>query len=128
MMREPYKPAEPVPGASRAPRIGPRLTTYAARAMPPTGSSLCCPGCSQPLRRRRRAGRPDGGDVPAHLYRTLLVHQNVYLWDNLWFAGQYPLVSACLPLLPGRRGDQDLTLVVGALHAQQHHALQPPAQ
>ncbi|MFN2469647.1 MAG: hypothetical protein ABR583_01380 [Gaiellaceae bacterium] len=39
---------------------------------------------------------PDGGDTPAHLYRTFLVDQGVYLWDNLWFAGQYPLVSYSL--------------------------------
>ncbi len=43
---------------------------------------------------------PAGGDVPAHLYRTLLVHENVYLWDNLWFAGQYPLVSYSLLYYP----------------------------
>jgi hypothetical protein len=39
---------------------------------------------------------PTGGDVPAHLYRTLLVREGVYFWDNLWFAGQYPLVSYSL--------------------------------
>ncbi len=39
---------------------------------------------------------PPGGDASAHLYRTLLVQHGVLLWDNLWFAGQYPLVSYCL--------------------------------
>ena len=43
---------------------------------------------------------PAGGDVPAHLYRTFLVDQGVYLWDNLWFAGQYPLVSYSLLYYP----------------------------
>jgi hypothetical protein len=39
---------------------------------------------------------PRGGDAAAHLYRTFLVHRGVLLWDNLWFAGQYPLVSYSL--------------------------------
>jgi hypothetical protein len=36
---------------------------------------------------------PTGGDAAAHLYRTLLVREGVFVWDNLWFAGQYPLAS-----------------------------------
>lgn len=36
---------------------------------------------------------PAPGDAPAHLYRTWLVHQGALLWDNLWFAGHYPLAS-----------------------------------
>src|ERR671910_3660674 len=36
---------------------------------------------------------PPGGDSAAHLYRTELVREGVTLWDNLWFAGQYPLAS-----------------------------------
>src|SRR5574340_273017 len=39
---------------------------------------------------------PPGGDAPAHLYRTLLVRQGIFVWDNLWFAGQYPLFSYSL--------------------------------
>ena len=39
---------------------------------------------------------PRGGDAAAHLYRTLLVEHGVLLWDNLWFAGQYPLASYSL--------------------------------
>jgi hypothetical protein len=39
---------------------------------------------------------PAGGDAAAHLYRTLLVQEGVYIWDNLWFAGQYPLASYSL--------------------------------
>jgi hypothetical protein len=36
---------------------------------------------------------PAGGDAAAHLYRTLLVHSGTFIWDNLWFSGQYPLAS-----------------------------------
>ena len=36
---------------------------------------------------------PAPGDAPAHLYRTFLVRHGVLLWDNLWYAGQYPLAS-----------------------------------
>ena len=39
---------------------------------------------------------PPGGDVPAHLYRTLLVREGVYVWDNLWYGGQYPFASYSL--------------------------------
>jgi hypothetical protein len=36
---------------------------------------------------------PPGGDAAAHLYRTMLVREGIHLWDNLWFAGHYPLAS-----------------------------------
>lgn len=36
---------------------------------------------------------PPTGDAPAHLYRTYLVEQGVFLWDNLWYGGHYPLAS-----------------------------------
>jgi hypothetical protein len=36
---------------------------------------------------------PRGGDLAAHLYRTGLVQHGILVWDNLWFAGQYPLAS-----------------------------------
>ena len=39
---------------------------------------------------------PPGGDAPAHLYRTELVRDGVLVWDNLWFAGHYPLASYSL--------------------------------
>jgi len=39
---------------------------------------------------------PPGGDLAAHLYRTLLAREGVLVWDNLWFAGQYPLFSYSL--------------------------------
>ena len=74
--------------------------------------------CLPPLPRRVvvLAG-PTGGDVPAHLYRTLLVHENVYLWDNLWFAGQYPLVSYSLLYYPVAAAIGNLTLVVASVVA-----------
>jgi hypothetical protein len=43
---------------------------------------------------------PRGGDLAAHVYRTWLVHQGVFVWDNLWFAGQYPLFSYSLLYYP----------------------------
>jgi hypothetical protein len=39
---------------------------------------------------------PPGGDEPAHLYRTYLVHQHVLVWDSFWFGGHYPLASYSL--------------------------------
>src|SRR4051794_20353724 len=60
---------------------------------------------------------PAGGDVPAHLYRTLLVRENVYLWDNLWFAGQYPLVSYSLLYYPVAAIVGNVVIVVGSVVA-----------
>ena len=39
---------------------------------------------------------PPGGDMPAHLYRTMLVDEGVLVWDNLWYGGHYPLASYSL--------------------------------
>jgi hypothetical protein len=39
---------------------------------------------------------PSPADAPAHLYRTLLVQHGAVIWDNLWYAGQYPLASYSL--------------------------------
>ena len=39
---------------------------------------------------------PPGGDSASHLYRTELVREGIAVWDNLWFAGQYPLASYSL--------------------------------
>ncbi len=39
---------------------------------------------------------PPGGDLPAHLYRTMLVEDGVFVWDNLWYGGHYPLASYSL--------------------------------
>jgi hypothetical protein len=36
---------------------------------------------------------PPGGDSAAHIYRTFLLREGVFSWDNLWFAGHYPFVS-----------------------------------
>ncbi|HEY5295232.1 MAG TPA: hypothetical protein VIJ70_07135 [Gaiellaceae bacterium] len=39
---------------------------------------------------------PAPGDAPAHLYRTLLVRDGIFVWDNFWYAGNYPLASYSL--------------------------------
>lgn len=39
---------------------------------------------------------PAPGDAPVHLYRTLLVRDGAYVWDNFWYAGNYPLASYSL--------------------------------
>lgn len=39
---------------------------------------------------------PAPGDAPAHLYRTMLVREGALVWDNLWYAGHYPLASYSL--------------------------------
>jgi hypothetical protein len=39
---------------------------------------------------------PAPGDLPAHLYRTELVEQGVFLWDAFWYGGHYPLASYSL--------------------------------
>ena len=36
---------------------------------------------------------PPGGDAAAHLYRTLLLREGVWVWDNLWYGGHYPFAS-----------------------------------
>lgn len=41
-------------------------------------------------------GPARGGDLAAHLWRTNLVQHGFVVWDNLWFAGQYPLASYSL--------------------------------
>src|SRR5579884_3533731 len=43
---------------------------------------------------------PVGGDLAAHLYRTALVQHGILVWDNLWFAGQYPLSAYSLLYYP----------------------------
>lgn len=39
---------------------------------------------------------PAPGDAAVHLYRTFLVDHGALLWDNDWYAGQYPLASYSL--------------------------------
>ena len=36
---------------------------------------------------------PPAQDLAAHVYRATLVDQGVVLWDNYWYAGDYPFVS-----------------------------------
>ena len=39
---------------------------------------------------------PAPGDAAVHLYRTLLVQHGAVLWDNFWYAGQYPIADYSL--------------------------------
>jgi hypothetical protein len=39
---------------------------------------------------------PPAGDAPAHLYRTLLAEEGVWIWDSLWYGGHYPFASYSL--------------------------------
>ncbi len=57
---------------------------------------------------------PAPGDAPAHLYRTLLVRQGVFFWDNLWFAGNYPFASYSLLYYPPAALFGNLPLVFAA--------------
>ncbi len=36
---------------------------------------------------------PPPGDAAAHLYRTWLVERNEFVWDNLWFTGNYSILT-----------------------------------
>jgi hypothetical protein len=57
---------------------------------------------------------PPGGDAAAHLYRTELMRDGVQLWDNLWYAGHYPLASYSLLYYLPSAVVGNLPLVVGA--------------
>ena len=57
---------------------------------------------------------PAPGDAPAHLYRTLLVRQGAFFWDNLWFAGNYPFASYSLLYYPPAALFGNLPLVFAA--------------
>ncbi len=39
---------------------------------------------------------PPPGDLPAHLYRTELVEEGIFVWDTFWYAGHYPLLAYSL--------------------------------
>jgi hypothetical protein len=39
---------------------------------------------------------PAPGDAPVHLYRTFLVRDGAFVWDNFWYSGNYPLASYSL--------------------------------
>jgi hypothetical protein len=57
---------------------------------------------------------PAPGDAPAHLYRTLLVRDGALVWDNFWYAGNFPLASySLLYYLPAALVG-NLPLVLGA--------------
>jgi hypothetical protein len=58
---------------------------------------------------------PPGGDAAAHLYRTMLVREGVHLWDNLWFAGHYPLASYSVLYYPLSALAGNVPLVVVAV-------------
>lgn len=58
---------------------------------------------------------PPGGDTAAHLYRTWLLEQGVAVWDNLWFAGHYPLASYSLLYYPPAALLGNIPLVVAAV-------------
>ncbi len=57
---------------------------------------------------------PAPGDAAVHLYRTFLVQHGVLLWDNFWYAGQYPLASYSLVYYLPADILGNLPLVVGA--------------
>ena len=56
---------------------------------------------------------PAPGDAPAHLYRTFLVQHGSLVWDNLWYAGQYPLASYSLLYYLPAAVIGNLPLVIG---------------
>jgi hypothetical protein len=59
---------------------------------------------------------PPGGDMPAHLYRTMLVEDGVFVWDNLWYGGHYPLASySLLYYLPATLFGNEALAVVSAI-------------
>ena len=59
---------------------------------------------------------PPGGDLPAHLYRVMLVEDGVLVWDNFWYGGHYPLASySLLYYLPATVFENELLAVVAAI-------------
>src|SRR5690242_13744110 len=57
---------------------------------------------------------PAPGDAPAHLYRTFLVHHGWLVWDNFWYAGDYPLFSYSVLYPPASAVFGNLPLVFAA--------------
>ena len=57
---------------------------------------------------------PGPADAPAHLYRAMLVRDGAFVWDNLWFSGQYPLASYSLLYYLPAAIVGNLPLVLGA--------------
>jgi hypothetical protein len=61
---------------------------------------------------------PPPGDLPAHLYRTELVRDGVFVWDTFWYAGHYPLVSySLLYYFPAAVVGNDLVALVSVVAA-----------
>jgi hypothetical protein len=58
---------------------------------------------------------PQGGDAPAHLYRTLLLQHGIVIWDNLWYAGQYPFASYSLLYYLPAAAIGNITLTVASV-------------
>ena len=68
-----------------------------------TGERLVCAGLTSAVSVLLLAFGPAPGDAAVHLYRTLLVQHGALLWDNFWYAGQYPLaVYSLVYYLPAR--------------------------
>jgi hypothetical protein len=61
---------------------------------------------------------PPPDDASAHLYRTFLVHHGVFVWDDYWYGGSYPLASYSLLYYPVAALVGNLPLVVAATVAQ----------
>jgi hypothetical protein len=76
--------------------VRPARLRPAGALVDPRLESLVCAALAAALSAAVVFAVPRGGDLAAHLYRTGLVRQGVLVWDNLWFAGQYPLASYSL--------------------------------
>ena len=85
------------------------------RVSPRPGASSCSArGATLAVAAFILAVGPEPGDAPAHLYRTFLVEHGIVLWDNLWYAGQYPLASYSLLYYFPAAAVGNLPLVLGA--------------
>jgi hypothetical protein len=61
---------------------------------------------------------PPPGDLPAHLYRTELVRDGVFIWDTFWYAGHYPLLHySLLYYFPAAAVGNDLVALVSVVAA-----------
>jgi hypothetical protein len=59
---------------------------------------------------------PPPGDLPAHLYRTELVEDGVFVWDTFWYAGHYPLAAySFLYYFPAALVGNDVVAVVSVV-------------
>jgi hypothetical protein len=61
---------------------------------------------------------PPPGDLPAHLYRTELVEDGVFVWDTFWYAGHYPLLTySLLYYFPAALVGNDVVALVSVVAA-----------